>query len=68
MELIVATTTSIHNETGTNSLITCLAPYFNSSSSSGIPESFDVGKIDTSGTDTSAYNDKLIANHKNKMK
>lgn len=34
MELVVATTTSIQSDTGMKSLITCLAPYFNSSSSS----------------------------------
>lgn len=36
MAFIVATTTSIHNETGANNLITCCAPYFNPSSSSSL--------------------------------
>lgn len=62
----MATTTNIHSDTGTNSLITCLAPYFNSSSSSmtivGSWRSYCCcwgklgGRIATSGTVTSACN------------
>lgn len=43
MAFMVATTTSIHKETGANNFITCCAPYFNPSSSPSLNKSLFAG-------------------------